>query len=155
MVSGPPDEWLFNWEWCDIMASTMDVEGVIRTILPVTSGESNGRAWQRGGFVLEVQNGSYVDSVCFEQWTNNLSVLDGFNVGDHVVVSFNVRSREYQGRWFTSVSAWRMQRAGQSSEPRAAEAMPPTGQPLPSSNAGGANSGTSQSIDEQLDNLPF
>ena len=30
------------------------------------------------------------------------------NVGDTVEVEFNIKSREYQGRWYTNLEAWRV-----------------------------------------------
>lgn len=138
------------------MANQMVLEGVIRLILPVQSGESNGRPWQRGGFVVDVQDGSYTNQVCFEQWANNLPLIEGFNVGDRVVVNYNIRSREYQGRWYTSVSAWRIQRADEASQPMVdPEPFPPVGRPMQSLESNGPSLSAGKSIEDQLDNLPF
>ena len=37
--------------------------------------------------------------------------MDKFQVGDKVKVSFNISSREYNGRWYTDVRAWRIEPA--------------------------------------------
>ena len=38
--------------------------------------------------------------------------LERYQVGDQVKISFNLSSREYNGRWFTDVRAWRIEPAG-------------------------------------------
>ena len=38
--------------------------------------------------------------------------LDKYQVGDKVKISFNLSSREYNGRWYTDVRAWRIEPAG-------------------------------------------
>ena len=35
--------------------------------------------------------------------------LDRYQVGDRVKVSFNLSSREYNGRWYTDIRAWRIE----------------------------------------------
>ena len=38
--------------------------------------------------------------------------LDKYQVGDRVKVSFNLKSREYNGRWYTDIQIWRISPAG-------------------------------------------
>ena len=38
--------------------------------------------------------------------------LEKYQVGDKVKVAFNLSSREYNGRWYTDVRAWRIEPAG-------------------------------------------
>jgi len=50
--------------------------------------------------------------------------LDRFQVGDEVKVSFNLRAREYNGRWYNDVRVWRISPAGQSAQAPVAAASP-------------------------------
>lgn len=34
-------------------------------------------------------------------------------MGDEIVLSFDINSREYNGRWFTSISGWKVEKAGE------------------------------------------
>jgi hypothetical protein len=52
--------------------------------------------------------------------------LEKYQVGDKVKISFNLSSREYNGRWYTDVRACRIEPAGaQPQQPQAAEQYPP------------------------------
>ena len=52
--------------------------------------------------------------------------LEKYQVGDKVKISFNLSSREYNGRWYTDVRAWRIEPAGaQPQQPQAADQYPP------------------------------
>ena len=64
--------------------------------------------------------------------------LDKYQVGDKVKVSFNLSSREFNGRWYTDVRAWRIEPAGQAAPQQgydyaqsAASYAAPTGAPMP------------------------
>lgn len=108
------------------MAEQLQLEGVVAQVLELVSGESARGAWQRRSFVLDVQDGNFPFQVAFETWGERVSLLDSLKVGQQVVVSFNLRSREYEGRWYTSATAWRIELV---------ETVPITG------GAGGANMG--------------
>ncbi len=55
--------------------------------------------------------GKYPKKVCFNLWGEK---IDQFNVqlNDEVKVSLDVESREYNGRWYTEVRAWKVEKAG-------------------------------------------
>jgi hypothetical protein len=61
--------------------------------------------------------------------------LDKYQVGDKVKVSFNLSAREYNGRWYNDIRAWRIEPAGAapaaapSPVPPAPAAPPPTEAP--------------------------
>lgn len=89
----------------------LEVEGVITHILDVESGISKaGNAWQKRSFVIETLD-QYPKPVCFSMLGDKVSEIENLNTGDKVNVSFNVQSREYQGKWYTDVSAWRIQKS--------------------------------------------
>jgi single-strand DNA-binding protein len=70
-------------------------------------------------FVIEIQNGQYKDDLAFELINNKVDLVDGVNVGDTVTVGANISSREWNGKWFTQASAWKI------------DAMSPAGTPAP------------------------
>jgi hypothetical protein len=61
--------------------------------------------------------------------------LEKYQIGDKVKVSFNISSREYNGRWYTDVRAWRIEPAGATGSyagpAQAGSYAAPTGTPLP------------------------
>lgn len=87
----------------------LTVEGKIKQILPIESGISKaGKDWKKINFILESKDGDYTNTICLDIFGEEK--VDNFlkfnNVGDNVTVSFNVSSREHNGRWYTQASAW-------------------------------------------------
>ena len=103
--------------------TNLELEGRIVQKMAVQSGQSARGAWARQDFVVEYQDGSFPTSVCFSAWgQDKVQELDKFQVGDAVKVSFNVKGREYNGRWYNDLRVWRIAPAG--AAPAAAPAAP-------------------------------
>ena len=87
----------------------MEVTGTIKQVLDIEQGTSKaGKEWKKLNFILESKDGDYTNTICFDVFGEEK--VDNFvkfnNVGDNVTVSFNVSSREHNGRWYTQTSAW-------------------------------------------------
>ena len=63
----------------------MEFEGTVYKILPVTRGTSARGEWQRQMCIRDRKEGAAY------------------------TVSVNIESREYNGRWYTDIRAWRLQ----------------------------------------------
>lgn len=99
----------------------LELEGRIKTKLPVQGGTSARGAWTRQDFVLEYQDGNYPADVCFTAWgQDKVDELARFQAGDTVRVSFNVRAREYGGRWYNDLRIWRISAPG-AAQPQASQ----------------------------------
>lgn len=88
------------------------VTGRVIRILPLQSGDSKrkpGEKWHKGGFVIETSE-QYPRMICFTVWGEDR--INQFNLreGEDVTVKFNVSSREYQGRWYTDVEAYSLEK---------------------------------------------
>ena len=88
----------------------LELEGRITQKLPVQQGTSARGAWAKQDFIFEYQEGNFPTSLCMNVWgADKVSELEKFQVGDKVKISFNLSSREYNGRWYTDVRAWRIE----------------------------------------------
>jgi hypothetical protein len=86
----------------------MEVQGVLKQILPLESGESkSGKAWQKQTIVVETQE-TYQKLIAIEVSEKAISRLQDYSIGQIITCSINIESREYNGRWFTSVKAWKI-----------------------------------------------
>lgn len=93
--------------------TNLELEGRIVQKMAVQSGQSARGAWARQDFVVEYQDGNFPTSVCFSAWgQDKVQELDKYQVGDSVKVSFNVKGREYNGRWYNDLRVWRLAPAG-------------------------------------------
>ena len=84
----------------------MEIKGKIIEILPLKSGQSAKGEWRKQEYILETDS-QYPKKICFMAWGDK---IDQFNINqdDIVEVSIDLESREYNGRWYTDVKAWRV-----------------------------------------------
>ena len=87
---------------------TLEISGKIVEILEVKSGQSAHGEWRKQEYVLETE-AQYPKKVCFMAWGDK---IDQFNIqqGETVAVAIDLESREYKGRWYTDVKAWKVSR---------------------------------------------
>ncbi len=90
----------------------LEITGKISQILPLETGESKNGQWKKQFFILDFMDGNYPKKVCISAWGDKTDSLRNLLPGSDVKVSFNVDSREYNGRWYTDVKAWRIEAAG-------------------------------------------
>ena len=92
----------------------MELSGKIIQLLPEKSGESARGPWRKQEYILET-DGQYPKQVCFMGWSDK---IDEFEIkeGENLVVSIDLESREYNGRWYTDVKAWKVARADSSAD---------------------------------------
>ena len=106
----------------------MEIEGRIARKLNVQTGTSTRGAWSKQEFVIEYQEGNFPTQLCMNVWgEDKVRELDKYQVGDKVRISFNLSSREYNGRWYTDVRAWRIEPAGQAVQNVNAPVQQPAG----------------------------
>lgn len=129
----------------------MEISGKLIQKLPLQSGVGKtGTTWQKQEFVIETVE-TYPKKICANLWGDKVDVLEPINIGDQVTMSFNVESREYNGKWYTDVKAWRVEAtatAPQGAPQQGAETPYPTAPELPSEFGG-------TFVDEGQDDLPF
>lgn len=108
---------------------SLEITGKLIQKLPMQSGvgASSGKSWQKQQFVIETVE-QYPRKICAMLWGDKADQLAHFNIGDMMKVSFDVESREYQGRWYTDVKAWKVEHA--------AESMPGIPEPMAFNPAG-------------------
>ena len=90
--------------------SNLELNGTIKVMLPIEEGTAkSGNAWKKSGFVVTT-GGDYPKDVAFsvfgEEKVDNLMKFN--KVGQQVDVSFNVESREYKGKYYTDLQAWKI-----------------------------------------------
>lgn len=92
-----------------IFTKIMDITGKIIAILPMQSGEGKNGPWRSQDYVLETQD-QYPRKVCFNLFGNRIEQFP-LAINDLVNVSFDIESREWNGRWFTTIRAWKVEKA--------------------------------------------
>ena len=104
-----------------------ELEGKITAKLAAQSGTSARGPWARQEFVLEYPDGNYAAQACITAWgEEQVRELDRHAVGETVRVAFNIKGREYNGRWYNDLRLWRFVTPGGAAAPAPRQAAAPT-----------------------------
>lgn len=105
---------------------SLQLTGTIKQLLPVQSGVSARGNWSKQEFILEYQDGNYPKTVCMYVFGDDkVNDLRRYRIGETVTVSFNLSSREVNGRWYHDIQAWRIE------SPQGSAPAPRSSQPTP------------------------
>jgi len=113
----------------------MEISGKVIAVLPQTSGEGRNGTWRSQDFVIETGD-QYPKKVCLNLFNDK---IDQFPIAlnEIVTVSFDVESREYNGRWYTNLRAWKVEKqAVQFNENQGGDNVPPVFTPENTSDDG-------------------
>ena len=89
---------------------SLEVTGTIKRFLPIEIGVTkDGKEWQKQLFTVQT-DAQYNNLYCFEVFgdekVQNLTKYQKEN--DVVTVEFNVNTNEYKGKYYTTLSAWKI-----------------------------------------------
>jgi hypothetical protein len=73
-------------------------------------------------FVIETLE-TYPQFIKFQMTQDKCALLDDYAENSMVKVNFDIRGREWQGKYLTNLNAWRLEKVGSNAAPTA-EAMP-------------------------------
>ena len=92
---------------------SLSVKGKLSRKLSVESGTSKaGKEWKKQSFLVDT-GAQYNPEICFQLFGDEkIEILNHHNEGDQVEVSFNLSSKEYNGRYFHNIDAWRIENIG-------------------------------------------
>ena len=132
----------------------MEIIGKAIAALPVKSGVSQrtGEQWQSREYVIETQE-QFPKKMCFEVFGTDK--LKEFNIRNNelIKVHFDITAREYNGKWYNSIRAWKVERVnpdssvvGSTSAEPVAQAPAPAPAPAPAA---------APAVHESEDDLPF
>ncbi len=94
----------------------MELNGKLIKVLPEVKGESKNGPWRKQDFIIETLSGDFPKKVCITLWGDKIKLSD-YHENDQLKVSIDIESREYNGRWYTDVKAWRIERTETASGP--------------------------------------
>ena len=107
----------------------MEITGKIIAVLPERGGVSKtGNEWKMQEYVLETHE-QYPKKICFNVFGADKIAQFNIQAGEVLTVSFDIDSREYNGRWYNDIRAWKVDR--NVAAPAAAPAAPAAGAPVP------------------------
>lgn len=140
----------------------MEIVGKIIQMLPLQQGTSQrtNKPWMIQSFIIETQE-QYPRKVCIEMFGEDRIKSNPIAVDQIVTAHFDLESREFNGRWYTSVRAWKVEQGDTSNavaQPASAAAQPATAQPAQEAQpAPAANTQSFDAVAQEDDgtDLPF
>jgi hypothetical protein len=63
-------------------------------------------------FVVTTPDAKYPQDILFQTVNDKMDVLESLGVGQQVEVSYNVRGREFNGRYYNTLDAWKVEVTG-------------------------------------------
>lgn len=121
------------------------IEGEIIAILPETKGVSAKGEWISQDFVLKTEE-NYPKNICFSVFGASKIKEANIRIGDVVSIGVNLESREFNGRWYTSIKAWSVKKKSEARQQQSTPTPPPSSKPKQN------YASTSQ---DDTDTLPF
>lgn len=84
----------------------MQLTAKLIQLLPLQTGTGSNGEWRRQDIIVETE-GQYPKKVCISIWGERINDQQ-LQVGNTLVIDFDAESREYNGRWYTDLKAWRI-----------------------------------------------
>ncbi len=128
------------------LKTIMEITGKIIAVLPERGGISKtGNEWKTQEYVLETHE-QYPKKLCFNVFGADKIAQFNIQAGDELTVSFDINAREYNGRWYNDIRAWKVERGS---------AIPPMQTEAPAINAPKVEVPDFSKAANDPDDLPF
>ena len=96
----------------------MQITAKLVQILPLQSGTGRNGEWKKQDIIVET-DGQYPKKICISIWGDKINPAQ-LQIGNNLTIDFDVESREFNGRWYTDVKAWKVESGEQHNLPPAA-----------------------------------
>lgn len=100
----------------------MQLSARLVQVLPLQTGIGRNGEWKKQDVIVET-DGQYPKKICVAIWGDKIDNAS-LEIGNYLNIDFDVESREFNGRWYTDVKAWKIEIAGAPSTTSDAPAAP-------------------------------
>jgi hypothetical protein len=90
----------------------MQLTAKLIQLLPLQSGTGKNGQWKKQDIIVETE-ATYPKKICVSVWGDKIDAGQ-LQPGNQLKIDFDVESREYNGRWYTDIKAWKIEVAGSS-----------------------------------------
>ena len=87
---------------------SLELKGKIIKVLDLQTGQGQNGEWKKQEYLLETLDEKYPKQVVFAVWNDK---IEQFNISDgkEITVSIEIESKEFNGKYYTNIQAWRVQ----------------------------------------------
>ena len=116
----------------------MQLTAKLVQLLALQTGTGKNGQWKKQDIIVETE-ATYPKKVCISVWGDKIDTAS-LQIGSLLKIDFDVESREFNGRWYTDVKAWKIEVAGSTA---------------PASNTANATASVGTDMNSNDDDLPF
>mgnify|MGYP001197114639 FL=1 len=102
----------------------MNFQANLIKTLEVQKGQGSNGEWRKQTIVFET-DGMYPKQIAVDMWNDKVDEVKNFKIGSKYDVHINIESREYNGRYFTNIRAWKIDEVGQFNSQNSSESATP------------------------------
>ncbi len=84
----------------------MKITAKLTQILPLQTGFGKNGQWRKQDVIIET-DGQYPKNICISIWGDNINE-NQLIIGNQLNIDFEIESREFNGKWYTDVKAWKI-----------------------------------------------
>jgi hypothetical protein len=88
----------------------MQVTAKVIEVLEQQTGMGKNGEWKKQDFILETDD-QYPKKICISVWGDKID-SNQLQIGNQLKVDFDAESREFNGKWFTNLKAWKIEILG-------------------------------------------
>ena len=107
----------------------MELTGKIIQILAPQSGVGKNGPWKKCDFIIETGD-KFPKKVCVTAWNELADQIQKEPIGTEINVSIDLSSREYNGKWYNDIKAWKISNTGSTRTEATPEERIPDGEDL-------------------------
>lgn len=85
----------------------MQITAKLIQTLPLQTGQGKNGDWKKQDIIVETK-GQYTKKICISLWGDKINP-EQLTVGNELDIDFDIESREYNGKWYTEVKAWKIE----------------------------------------------
>jgi len=76
-------------------------------LLPLQTGTGKNGEWKKQDIILET-DGEYPKKLCVSIWGEKINESQ-LIVGNTLIMDLNIESKEFSGKWYTEIKAWKIE----------------------------------------------
>lgn len=85
----------------------MQLTAKLIQLLPLQTGAGKNGQWKKQDIIVETQR-QYPKKICISIWGNKINESQ-LVPGGFLKIDFDLESREFNGKWYTDVKAWKIE----------------------------------------------
>jgi hypothetical protein len=120
-------------------------------VVKIFDAESKSATFTTREFVITTEE-TYPQFVKFQAVQDRCNIVDGVKEGDKIKVFFDLRGREWQGKYFTNLNAWKVEKVADNTSEITSTSSSNSDSDFPPFEG---SSNTSNSTFEDFGDLPF